>query len=222
MQKTFKTHAKVFIAIQTQFEAAAVAAEKAERARDDALAVVGQADEALDGSIDTYADDLSAAKLGPRQNPFKPFSKHPPSAMKALPYATEPKAVRALVAEVSKKKPPANVVKSGAACLARCTAVEKALKDLGKPASAYQKALAARDALLPGLQKAIKTLKTHAASAYADDEATVKALFAPPDAVQAPKVRRLKTTKQAKPAPAPAKPAPTKPAGNGATTVKPS
>jgi hypothetical protein len=204
MTKIFKPHANAFIATQTAYEKAAVATEEAERARDDALERIGQADDALDASLDTYADDLSGAKLGPRQNPFKPFSKYAPSALKALPYATEPKAVRALVAEVAKKKPPSTVAKAGAACLARCVAVEKALSGFGKPTSAYQKALAARDAQLPELQKALKTLKTHAASAFADDASTLTALFAPPDTVQAPKQRRRK--KAAKIAPDAAKP----------------
>ncbi len=190
----FKPHAKAFIAVQTKFDAAATAAEKAESTRDDALGRVGQEDEALDKSLDEYADAVSAAKLGPRQNPFKPFSKHAPSALKELPYAKEPAAVRALVAEVAKKKPPAAVTKAASVCLKRCGAVEKALKDFGKPAAAYQKALAARDALLPELQKGMKTLKTHAASAFADDALSLAALFAPPDTLQVPKQRRKKTT----------------------------
>ncbi len=200
----FKPHAKNFIAIQTKFEAAAINAEKAEGARDVALELVGREDEALDTSLDGYADALSAAKLGPRLNPFKPFSKYALSVLKELPYAKEPVQVRALVAEVVKKKPPAAVTKAGALCLKRCAAVEKALKAFGKPAAAYQKELATRDALLPELQKGLKTLKTHAASVFAGDAVTLAALFAPPDALQVPRQRRKKA------APAPAK-APTAP-----------
>jgi hypothetical protein len=194
----FKPHVKTFIAIQTKFEAAAIAAEQAESARDDALALVGDEDTALDTSLDDYADAVSAAKLGPRVNPFKPYSRHAPSALKDLPYAKEPAEVRDLVAAVAKKKPPVAVTKAGAVCLKRCAAVEKALKDFGKPAAAYQKALATRDAILPELQKALKTLKTHAASAFADDAATLATLFAPPEALQAPKQRRKKATPPAK------------------------
>lgn len=192
MTKGFGAYAKPFVATQTTYEKAAIAVEIASSGRDDALELLGQEDGGLDVSLDTYADDISAAKLGPRQNPFKPFSKYSPSAMKALPYATEPKEVRALVAEVAKKSPPPAVVKAGANCLAKCSAVEKALKDFGKPVAAYQKALATRDALLPDLQKALKTLKIHAASAFADDQSTLSALFAPPDAVVAPKQQRRK------------------------------
>jgi len=197
----FKPHAKGFIAIQTKLEAAASAVDDTDAAKADGLAAIGEADDQLDASLDAYADALSAAKLGPRLNPFKPFSKRSPSVMKDLPYAVEPDAVRALVAAVANKNPPAAVKKASAACLAKCAAVEKALAAYGKPASAYHKAVATRDALLPDMVKAIKALKTHAASAYADDAATLKALFAPPEAVQAPKQRRAKKAKAANGAP---------------------
>ena len=117
--------------------------------------------------------------------------------MKVLAYANEVKAVRELVTAVEKKKPGAAVLKAGKLCLTRAAAVEKALAEYGKPATAYTVALAARDALAPDLQKALKALKTHAASAYAGDPATLKALFAPAEAVQAPKAKR-KATRTAK------------------------
>jgi hypothetical protein len=54
------------------------------------------------------------------------------------------------------------------------------------------------------MQKAIKTLRTHAASAFVDDPASLEALFAPPEAVQAPKKQRAKKPAAAKmPAEAP-------------------
>ncbi len=61
-----------------------------------------------------------------------------------------------------------------------------------------------RDALLPELQKGLKTLRVHAAAAYVDDPGAQKALFGKAAAVQAPKRRRAK--KGAAEA-APAKPA---------------
>jgi hypothetical protein len=197
MTAGFKPHAKAFIAEQTTFDAAAAAVDAAEEAKHDALALVGSADDELDTSVDGYADALSQHALGPRLNPFKPFSKYPPSKVKDLAYAIEVEVVRAIVAAVDKQKPPAAVIKAGKACLAHAAAVEKALAAYGKPATAYQKALAQRDARMPEMQKALKTLKKHAASAYADDEATVTSLFAPPEAVQAPKKRRPKSAKKA-------------------------
>lgn len=195
MKPAFKPHAKLFIALQSRFEAAAAAVDDADAAKKDALQAVGEADAALDAALDVYADELSRAGLGPRLNPFKPFSKYTPSAMKELAYATEPKEVRSLVTAVGKKKPPQAVTKASATCLARCKDVEKALDAYGAPSSAHKKALATRDALSLDMQKATKTLKKHAGSAYADDEATLQALFARPDAVEAPKRRRAKPKK---------------------------
>jgi len=199
MKATFKPHVKTFIATQTKFEASAAAIDAAEQAKRDALAAVGEADDDLDGSVDAYADELSHDGLGPRLNPFKPFSKRSPSEVKEMAYATEVEVVRAVVAAVDKKKPPAAVKKAGKACLAKAAAVEKALAGYGKTATAYQRALVDREARMPEMQKALKTLKAHAASAYADDEATVKTLFAPPEAMQAPKKRRprAKSTEKA-------------------------
>ncbi|APR76415.1 Hypothetical protein A7982_01762 [Minicystis rosea] len=190
MKTAFKPHAKAFLAVEAKYAAAASAVDAAEETKRDALAAIGEADDALDAELDAYADVLSNAGLGPRLSPFKPFAKLTVSEVKALAYAKEAEAVRALVAAVAKKSPPANVTKAGAACLAKASAVEKALKAYGKPATAYQKALEQRAALLPDLQKAIKALRIHATSAYADDPATASTLFASPEAVQAPKQRR--------------------------------
>lgn len=192
MPKTMAPYAKAFIAVQAPFEHAAVVADDAETATHEALALVGKADDDLDAGVDDYADEVSGAKLGPRQNPFKPFSRYSPSVLEELPYSDEPTEVRALVAAVAKKSPPKAVVAGGATCLARCTAVEKRLKAYGTCSVAQVKALAARDLLKPGMQKAIKTLKTHAGSVLADDPAALEALFAPTTTLQAPKARRPK------------------------------
>jgi len=53
--------------------------------------------------------------------------------------------------------------------------------------------LAKRDLVLPERQK---RLRKHAESTYADGEATVTALFAAPEAVQAPRKRRAKREKK--------------------------
>lgn len=195
--KKLGAHAKPFLDLQARFEAASAEADAAEVARSEALAAIGALDDALDASVDEYADAVSAAKLGPRANPFSPFSKYSPTKLKDRPYAEEPNDVRALVAAVGKKGPPAAVVAAGKACLARCAAVEKALAAYTKPTAAYEKALAARNAVLPDLLKAKKTLRVHAAAALIDDPATLKALFAKPTAVQAPKQRRAARAKAA-------------------------
>ena len=93
-----------------------------------------------------------------------------------------------LVAAVLKKKPPSAVVKACALVTKNAKAVGAALAALVKPEAAYQKALLARDAGLPALVKATSKLKKHAALAWEDDEPeTYASVFAPPDAVQAPK-----------------------------------
>ena len=204
--KAFLPHTKVFLAIFSKTEAAAVATDVALAARDEALASIGELDDSLDASVEEYGDVLVGAGLGPRANPFKPFSKYTVSRLKTLPYAEEPGEVRKLVAAVNKKSPPANVTKAGGACVARAAAVDKALKAYTKPAAAYAKALATRDALLPELQKGLKTLRVHAGAAYIDDPGALKALFGKAAAVQAPKKRRAKRG-AAEGTPAPAKPA---------------
>lgn len=173
----------------TGFDAAAAAAERAREARDAALDDVGDADDALDARIDDLATELVGARLGSRQNPLEAFSRHTPSALVALPYATEAKEVASIVAKIAKKRPPAPVAKAAAASGKAAKAVDAALKALTKPQAAYTKALAARDALLPALNKAIRKLKKHAAAAWDEDEATYKAVFARPAAVQAPTKR---------------------------------
>jgi hypothetical protein len=59
-----------------------------------------------------------------------------------------------------------------------------------KPQAAYTRALEAREALLPAWSKALRFLKKHTAAAWDEDVATYKSIFAPPEAVQAPKKKR--------------------------------
>jgi hypothetical protein len=195
---SFKPHVKIFLAIIGRFEAAAAAADEAEAARSKALGDIGDADDGLDEAVDAFANAVSAAELGPRMTPFAPFSKLSVSAIKALPYATEPTEVRKLVAAVAKKKPPKPVVKAGNVCLARAAAVDKAVRAYRGPKAAHTKAIAARDELLPEVVKALKTFKAHAGSAFAATPSALKALFAPPSAVEAPKKRRASKKAAAK------------------------
>jgi hypothetical protein len=204
-------HVARFGELQAAYEQAAVATDAARKARAAALAAIGTADAALDESIEGLADAVSAAKLGPRANPFRRYSKHPPSALKALAYAKGTRAVRALVRAIRAVEPPPAVKKAAAACLARCAAVEAAIEAHVGPAAAYAVALAARDALLPGLQKGIKTLKLHAASAWVDAPGRFKAVFAPPSAIEAPKKRRARKAAARKDNGAPAAPSPATP-----------
>src|SRR5208282_5945449 len=97
----------------------------------------------------------------------------------------------------------ADVAKAVAACEKQANAVSSALAKLSKPQLAYSKSLAARDALLPTWMKSLNRLKKNAAAALFDDEGAYEALFAPPQAVQAPVHHRAKK-QVAETAPAPA------------------
>jgi hypothetical protein len=171
--------------------------EAAAQARDQAVADVAEADVLLDVDIDDLAVAMAGAKLGPRANPFKGFCPHAPSALRALAYATEARAVRNLVAAVLAASPPAAVVAVTARALTHAGQVQDRLQAITAPQAAYDKALAARDALLPGLTRALARLKAQAKVTWMDEPGTYAAMFAPPERVQRPRARR-------KPRPAPA------------------
>jgi hypothetical protein len=132
--------------------------------------------------------------------PFKGFSKHSPSELKELAYANEVVAVRALVGAAVATKPDPAVVAAGDVLLARAGVLDAALVGLTVPQAEYERALHARDLLLPGLRKALKTFKTHAASVWIADRPTYDAVFAAPPPIQRP--RRRRAPKKAAPSPA--------------------
>jgi hypothetical protein len=180
-------------AFRTEYESYSKAAKKAEAAcaeRDAAVAAVAVADALQDADIDTLADALVGAKLGPRTNPFKAYSSHSPSVLKAMAYANETRAVRDLVANVLKASPPRPVADLLGALLGHAQAVDESLLAITRPQAAYDKALGDRDALLPGLLRALHRLKRYAAAEWSDAPQTHKAMFAGPERVQRPVARR--------------------------------
>ncbi len=187
-----KPHVVAFTKAHDVYEAAAVVADTARGKRDLALGAVGEADDTFDTGVDVLADKVVGAGLGARKNPFAAYSKHTPSKLTELPYAEEPKAIRALGVALGKKKPPAEVAKALAKSLKDATALEVELSKLIKPQAAYSKALGDRDALLPAWNKALGKLKKHASAAWDEDVATYKSVFAPPGAIHAPKKARAK------------------------------
>jgi hypothetical protein len=186
-----KKVAAAFRVVHEQFDAACAAAEAAREARDKALAAVGDADDVLDASLEALAKAMVGAGAN-RKNPFAEVSKHSPSELASLAYAEEARAVMQLVRNATRNGAPDPVKRAAGTCERNARAVEVALQDLTRPQAAYARQLAARDALLPGWTKAFRTLQRHAAVAWDDDEATYKAVFAPPDAVVAPKKKRAK------------------------------
>jgi hypothetical protein len=222
-----------FRAAFTAYQTAATVTEKAREARDAALAAVAKADDVLDPSVDALATALVGATLTQRARPFLGFSTYAPGDLQDAAYAIEVKEVEKLVVAVGKKKPPPTVAKAAALASKNAKAVGAALAKLVKPQAAYQQALIARDAKLPALVKATSKLKRQAALVWEDsDPATLASIFAPPDAVQAPKSpaakKAAKTKAGKKPPPPPPKSAPTNttattggstPAGSTSTTT---
>ncbi len=187
-----KGPAKGFKEAHANVEKASKATEAARAVRDAALEAVASADAALDVSVEALADGLVGAGLGSRKAPLASFTRRTVSELVSLAYATEAKEVRALCAAVRRAKPPAPVTKALATCEKNLQHVERAIAAIAKPQATYAKALASRDALLPAWTRAIGRLKRHAAVAWEDDLATIRATFAPPDDIATPKPKRRK------------------------------
>jgi hypothetical protein len=194
-----KSPASDFRGQHRALEAASHQAEVARAKRDEAIARLGQADEALDESNRRLADKVVGAELGARTRPFARVGGPTLSDLNAMAYADEVKAVRALVKKIEKVKPPAEVKRALADCARRAEAVAQALRALSKPQLDYERALHARDALLPGWERALRRLKRHAAVAWEDDLGTLAAVFAAPPALQRPVRRRAPATPESGP-----------------------
>ncbi len=191
-----KGPAKDFKAAHASVEAASKATEEARARRDAALEAVGNADAALDASVELLADALVGAGLGSRRQPFASFSKQSVSELVNLAYANEAKAVRALCAAIRRQKPRDVVLRAVTACEKNLQAVERAIDAVAKPQAAYAKELASRDLLLPSWTRVLARLKRHAAVAWEEEPATIRATFAPPDGIAAPKAKRAKPKTQ--------------------------
>jgi len=189
-----KAPAKEFKNVHRDVESASKATEDARGLRDGALEEVATADAALDGYVDSLADALVGAGMGTRRSPLASFTRRSVSDLVGLAYATEAKEVRALCAAIRKTKPASSVVKVVTQCEKQVAVVERAIAALAKPQASYAKALAKRDALFPEWTRKLARLKRHAAVAWEDEPAMLKAIFAPPGAISAPKAKRRKTT----------------------------
>lgn len=192
-----KKSARDFGAVHDRYGKACARVDAALEKRDDALDDVGGSDGKLDPLLLALANGMVGAGLGQRQNPFKGFSPHAPQALADLAYATEVAAVRDLIKNVRKAKPPAVVLTALGAAGKAADAVEAALQALSAPQAAYEAAMRERDALLLGWNKALGRLKRVAAVVYDEDKAGCRALFAPAQRVQAPqKKRKAKAPKE--------------------------
>lgn len=179
-------------AVVVPFIAAAEKAAEALAARDAAFVKVGEADAALDTSIDDLADACVGAKLGKRTKPFEGLSKHSPSALKSLAYKNEVDAVRELLAALAKKNPPAAVKALAAKVQKNATTVQSLLDAVSGPEARYVKARKAREDLVPAVSKAYARFKLRAKAALLDDPGAYEALFSGRVAIQAPPKRKAK------------------------------
>lgn len=186
---------KEFRAVAGPLITAAEKAAEALVARDAALEKVGDADAALDVSIDDLADGCVGAKVGKRTSPFAGLSKHSPSALKNLAYKTEVDAVAVLLEALAKKNPPAAVKALAGKVQRNAATVQRLLDAVTGPEARYVKARTARDALLPAASKAYGRFKLRAKAALLDEPGTYEALFSARVAVQAPVKRKAKVTK---------------------------
>lgn len=171
--------------------------------------LLGQKDAAQDGDVDVLATKLAGDGL-PRTNPFKPFGAPAPSALKVTDAKDEAVILVDLSAKVQKR---AGLSDASRAAAKKATGSARAVLAAAKPIPALAKkvrdAMAARETLAPGWEKAFAVLKRAARTAEDDGAPGLyEALFVR-SAPKAP--AKKKAAKQ----PAPAKPA--QPANGGAT-----
>jgi len=197
---SIKAPLKSFQQVHARYLAAAGTVDQARIARDSALQLVADADSTLDDSVELLAQKASGAGLGRRQAPLSAFTRYSVSDLTQLAYKKEADAVIILAAKVAKASAPNDVKTAASACAKNARAVLERLRTLVKPQGSYDKALGARDLILPDWTKAYSRLKKFAAAAWYDEPATFQSVFAPVDAIQAPKARRSKkpTTQIAK------------------------
>jgi hypothetical protein len=189
-----KTAARELIAAHSAYAKAHDAAQEQELARRAALAAVGAADEVLDAAIGRLADKLIGAGLTQRRKPLGEFSPHAVSELTGLAYAKEITAAEKLARGVRKAKPPKDVLDACTAVERAAAAVADALDAYDRPQRAWEKAIAARDALLVPWQKSLTRFRVLAKASLLDDEGAYQALVAEPDGIAAPKQKRKPKT----------------------------
>lgn len=159
---------------------------------------VDQACRGVDKQLDALANAFVGAELGTRIRPFSEISNTAPSRYKKLAAARKVREVRALLkkADALGKK---GVAKAIAACRNSVENAAKTLGNLSAPQQAFQHARRSLDAVVGNWTKSYDILKKKSAGAWAEDDATFKALFAPPSSLQQPRRRARGAKKSAAP-----------------------
>lgn len=172
-----KAAVEAFIKVDTKLQQLAEHEGKTEAAENAVMIEVGECDVARDTLLPELALALATAKLGPRVNPFKPFSKFSPALMSRLPFAEETKAIVDLCANVTKAKPPAPVKAIVKSLLKENARVHVALDRLDGPTTAHEEALFARNQFMPQWHKALSNLRVQMKAALASRPGAYEALF---------------------------------------------
>ena len=148
------------------------------------------ADKQLDETVRQLADRLIGAQMGPRANPFAPFSPHRASEITRLAYATELRMVRSLLNRVERAEPPKEVRQVVVRCRERADAVDRALRAISVPRARCEKVTSDLGSLAKQWRDAFQRLKIEAAAYWVDDRATREAIFARPEPIQRPVKRK--------------------------------
>ena len=185
-----KAAARELQAAHAAYSKAHDAASEQEQARRASLAAVGAADETLDAAINRLADKLIGAGVTQRKKPLGDFSPYAVSDLTGLAYAKEVAAAEKLARNVRKAKPPKDVLDAGTAVERAAAAVADALESYDRPQRAWQKSIAARDALLIPWQKALTRFRVLAKASLIDDEGAYEALVAEPEGIAVAKQKR--------------------------------
>ena len=163
--------------------------------------LLGAKDAVQDEDVDTLASKLAGDGL-PRTNPFKPFGAPAPSVLKITDAVVEAETIVSLTAKIAKRR---DLSKDSQAAATKACAAAKAVSVAAKPLPALRKkvveAMAARESLAPGWEKAFSVLK-RAARAAEDDGAPgiYEALFLRGAPKATGKKRAAKKGPDAKPA----------------------
>jgi hypothetical protein len=183
---------KAFTAAHNALKTATTTIEKAHSARTDAEDALVAADKQLSAAFQTLANAAVGSGIGTRQKPFASFSKQTPTALTKLGYANKVTAARAIVNKLQNKKLPSTVVTAIKNLGVRANAVGTALGAITKPGAALNKAHLSLTPVLATWTTAYARLKAFATVAWIDDPQTLKAMFARPAPVQAPKGKKVK------------------------------
>jgi hypothetical protein len=183
---------KAFTAAHNALKTATTTIEKAHGARTDAEDALVAADKQLSAAFQALANAAVGSGIGTRQKPFASFSKQTPTALTRLGYANKVMAARAIVNKLQNKKLPATVTTAIKNLGVRANAVGTALGAITKPGAALNKAHLSLTPVLATWTASYARLKAFATVAWIDAPQTLKAMFAKPAPVQAPKGKKVR------------------------------